>query len=64
MEQPPTPAPPARIAVPPVSEETSQQATPTAHGSAGVVDPGVVGPRSTQSGRSGAGRLAPVAESL
>eukprot|EP00965_Chrysotila_dentata_P142172 4700893-Pleurochrysis_carterae.AAC.2 len=62
VEPPPTPAPPAHTAMPPSSEETSQ-ATPTARGSAGVVDPSVVGPRGAQSDRSGAGRLAPVAES-
>eukprot|EP00965_Chrysotila_dentata_P056800 1884833-Pleurochrysis_carterae.AAC.1 len=35
VEPPPPPAPPAHTAVPPASEEISQ-ATPSAHGSAGV----------------------------
>eukprot|EP00965_Chrysotila_dentata_P022743 753899-Pleurochrysis_carterae.AAC.1 len=58
---PPTPTPTAQAAVSTVPEEASQ-ATPAAHGTVGAGGPRVMGPRGSQSGRPGAGRLASVAE--
>eukprot|EP00965_Chrysotila_dentata_P017544 583112-Pleurochrysis_carterae.AAC.1 len=52
---PPTPTPPAQAAVSIVSEEA---ATPAAQGTVGAGGPRVMGPRGSQSGRPGAGRLA------
>eukprot|EP00965_Chrysotila_dentata_P043172 1434332-Pleurochrysis_carterae.AAC.1 len=58
---PPTPTPPAQAAVSIVPEEASQ-VTPAAQGTVGVGGPRLMGPRGSQSGRHGGGRLAPVAE--